>query len=199
MTVGVGVDWTRDRQSMVFDCRAASRLQFAICAVRGGSALQIRGSGERHIRIERSGRRSIVSEMTFRIEDSFPGSRAFLEMPALRIPSGWRIGWNVLCLEMADDLTGIGGSTLYNATNEGTRFNIDVAFRPEFDPDGAFHLTVTYCPWPRSKDGRRIKAQPLSFLDGQVVHTFETRSYERLIEQLEHWIARCSVWVVEGR
>lgn len=136
--------------------------------------------------------------MTYRIEDSFPGSRAFLEMPALRIPSGWRIGWNALTSEMSGDLAGIGGSTLYNATNEGRRFNIDVAFRPEFDPEGAFVLTVVYYPWPRSERGRRIKDQPLLALDGQVVHSFETRSYERLIAELESWIARCSVWVIEG-
>ena len=119
-------------------------------------------------------------------------------MPALRIPSGWRIAWNVLSSEMGEDLTGIGGSSLYNATNEAMRFNIDVAFRPEFDPAGAFELNVIYCPWPRSERGRRIKDQPLSFLDGQVVHSFETRSYNQLIEELEDWIAECSVRVVEG-
>jgi hypothetical protein len=136
--------------------------------------------------------------MTFRIEDGFPGSKAFLNMPALRIPSGWRVGWNGLCSEMEDDLTGIGGSTLYNAINEARRFNIDVAFRPEFDPEGAFELTVVYCPWPRSERGRRIKDQPLCFLDGQVVHSFSTRSYRELLQVIEHWIARCSVWELEG-
>lgn len=136
--------------------------------------------------------------MSFRIEDGFPRSKAFLSMPALRIPSGWRVGWNALCSEMEDDLTGIGGSTLYNATNEGSRFNIDVAFRPEFDPEGSFHLTVVYCPWPRTERGRRIKDQPLTFLDGQVVHAFETRSYSRLVQELEFWIARCTVWHIEG-
>lgn len=99
---------------------------------------------------------------------------------------------------MEHDLTGIGGSTLYNATNESRRFNIDVAFHPEFDPEGHFELTVVYCPWPRLEQGRRIKDQPLSFLEGEVVHSFETRSYSRLVDELEHWIARCSVWEIEG-
>lgn len=99
---------------------------------------------------------------------------------------------------MQDDLTGIGGATPYNATNEARRFNIDVAFRPEFDPEGHFELTVVYCPWPRSQRGRRIGGRPLSFLDGQVVHSFNTRSYSRLLQELEHWIARCSVWEIEG-
>lgn len=116
---------------------------------------------------------------------------AFLNMPPLRIPTGWRVGWNVLCSEMADDLAGIGGSTLYNATNDSRRFNTDVAFRAEFDPEGHFKR-------PRSERGRHIKVQPLSLLDGQVVHSSEAKAYSRLMQELEHWIAYCSVWEIDG-
>ncbi len=136
--------------------------------------------------------------MTFRFEDAYPASTAFRESPALRIPSGWSIGWNSLRSSMESDRSGIGGSTLYNATNTGARFNIDVTFEPEFDPQGAFSLRVAYAPWPRSDRGRRIRDQPLSFADALIVHAFETRSYIELVAELEHWIARCSVWIREG-
>jgi hypothetical protein len=132
-------------------------------------------------------------------EDAYPNSPAFQGLPRLRIPAGWTIGWNTLDASMETDLSGIGGSSLFNATHPGSRFNIDVEFRPEFDPEGAFHLTVLYQPWPRTGRGRRRKDAPFAF-DGaaEEVHGFETRSYAELLEHLEHWIARCTVWTREG-
>jgi hypothetical protein len=134
--------------------------------------------------------------MTVKFEDVYPGSRAFLELPCLRIPSGWQIGWNTLSsdLESAD----VPDAMLFSATSTGTRFNIEVSGWPGRDAAGTFHLTVTYAPWPRTDRGRRIKDQPLTFLDGEVVHEFSTGSYARLIDELQHWIARCSVWIREG-
>lgn len=136
--------------------------------------------------------------MSIRFEDTYPTSRAFHGLPSLRIPAGWKVGWNTLDSEMETDLGGIGGSMLYSATNEATRFNIEIAFRPEFDPEGAFHLTVIYAPWPRTERGRRIKTEPPSFRDAETVHAFETRSYPELLTELQHWIARCTVWTREG-
>ena len=34
--------------------------------------------------------------------------------------------------------------------------------------------------------------------DADCVHACETRTYPDLIASLEHWIARCTVWVREG-
>lgn len=136
---------------------------------------------------------------TFGLQDHYPGSPAHLELQPLRIPAGWTIGWMTLRTGMATDLDGIGGSSVFNATNPGRRFNIDIEFRPEFDPEGAFHLTVLYQPWPRSERGRRLKHEPFALTaDAETVHTFETRSYPALIAELEHWIARCTVWEREG-
>jgi len=138
--------------------------------------------------------------MTFpKFEDAYPRSPAFLGLPRLRVPAGWTIGWNTLDESMATDLSRIGGSSLFNATHPGRRFNIDVEFRPEFDPDGAFHLIVAYQPWPRTERGRRRGDNPFAFDgDAQELHRSETRSYVELLDRLEHWIARCSVWTVEG-
>lgn len=137
--------------------------------------------------------------MTFpRFEDQYPDSPAFRDLPPLRIPAGWRIGWNTLQAGMHDDLTGVGGSSVFNATNEGRRFNIDVEFRPEFDPEGSFHLIVAYQPWPRTERGRRRNEAPFAFdAHAREVHRQEIRSYAELLERLEHWIARCSVWAIE--
>lgn len=130
---------------------------------------------------------------------NFPNSPAYRELQPLRVPSGWRIGWNELRTTMDGDLTGIGGSSVFNATNEGRRFNIDIEFRPEFDPDGSFHLTVIYQPWPRNERGRRRQDVPFRFDgDAETVHGFETRSYQDLVAELEHWIALCTVWTREG-
>lgn len=132
-------------------------------------------------------------------EDRFPKSKAYLELQPLRIPPGWKIGWNDLNTGMAADPGGIGGSTVFYAMNAGTRFDIDIGFRPEFDPDGVFHLEVRYQSWPRTERGRRRQDVPFAF-DGaaETVHEFETRSYPDLITELEHWIARCTVWTREG-
>lgn len=132
-------------------------------------------------------------------QDLFPESEAYRQMQPLRIPAGWRADWNKLQTGLDTDLTQVGGSSLYNATNEGRRFNIDVDYKPEFDPAGAFHLTVLYQPWPRSPQGRRLKDAPFRLgPDAECVHTCETRTYPDLIASLEHWIARCTVWVREG-
>ena len=88
-------------------------------------------------------------------QELFPNSPAYRELQPLRIPAGWLIGWNQLDIGLDADLTGVGGSSVFNATNEGRRFNIDIEFRPEFDPDGSFHLTVIYQPWPRTERGHR--------------------------------------------
>jgi len=135
----------------------------------------------------------------FRFEDGYPGSPAFLGLPQLRIPAGWSIGWNTLDAAMESDLSGIGGSSLFHAVNAGRRFNIDVEFRPEFDPEGSFHLTVIYQPWPRTEAGHRRQGAPLAFDDtAEVVHASSTRSYAELLSRLEHWIGRCTVWTREG-
>jgi hypothetical protein len=34
-------------------------------------------------------------------------------------------------------------------------------------------------------------------IESNVVHTFETRSMPELIDQLQHWVARCSIWMIE--
>lgn len=136
---------------------------------------------------------------SYRFEDAYPRSPAYRDIQPLRIPAGWRIGWNKLDIRMNTDLEGIGGSSVFNATNEGRRFNLDVEFRPEFDPQGAFHLTVLYQPWPRTERGRRIKDAPFGFdADAEVVHQSEIRDYAAFIAELEYWIARCTVWEREG-
>lgn len=133
------------------------------------------------------------------LHELFPNSPAYRELQPLRIPAGWLIGWNQLDIGMDADLADVGGSSVFNATNEGRRFNIDIEFRPEFDPEGAFHLTVIYQPWPRTGRGRRREDVPFAFDgDAETVHQFETRSYPDLVAELEHWIARCSLWQREG-
>jgi hypothetical protein len=132
-------------------------------------------------------------------EDAFPNSPAYLELVPLRVPAGWTIGWNQLYVGLDPASGTLGGSSEFHASNPGRRFAIDVEFRPEFDPAGAFHLTVIYQPWPRTERGRRRNEAPFAFdAAAEEVHRFETRDYAALIAQLEYWIAKCSVWVREG-
>lgn len=139
------------------------------------------------------------SAKSLRMQDSFHKAPGYLGLQPLRIPGGWNIGWNTLYATSCADKGEFGGSSLFYATHAGRRFSIDVEFRPEFDPEGKFHLTVAYKPWPRTEKGRRRKDVPLAFDgDTEVVHRFETAEFERLAEALEEWIARCSVWVKEG-
>lgn len=68
----------------------------------------------------------------------YPRSPAFLELPPMRIPPEWKIGWNDLS-GMAAGLGGIGGSTVFQAKNEERRFDIDPlqTFRPTAARDGS--------------------------------------------------------------
>lgn len=132
------------------------------------------------------------------MEEHYPSSDDYLLLEPLRLPGGWHVAINKLRRGMASDLGSVGGSSQFYATNPGTRFCIDVEFLPEFDSAGSFHLTVLYEPWPRTNQGRRRKDLPFAVTSrAQPVHHAETRSYQTLIESLEHWIARCSVWAME--
>ena len=123
----------------------------------------------------------------------------YAELVPLRIPAGWQIGWNMLHRDKRVEDGHFGGSSVFNATNQGRRFVIDVEFRPEHDPEGHFELKVEYQPWPRDARGRRRNDLPFRFdADAKLMHSFKTRSCLELIEQLETWIARCTIWTVEG-
>lgn len=131
-------------------------------------------------------------------EESYPNSPHFCGLQPLRIPSGWTIEWNELDATARIEQGHFGGSSTFRARNEGRRFVIDVAFRPEHDPNGSFFLQVEYQPWLRTEKGRR-RDIPIDWgIGAETVHAFETRSYAELVEQLEHWIARCTVWAREG-
>ena len=51
--------------------------------------------------------------------DRYPDSPAYQGLQPLRIPTGWRIGWNKLYVAMADDRTGICGYSQFNAADDG--------------------------------------------------------------------------------
>jgi hypothetical protein len=133
-------------------------------------------------------------------EDRFPESPYMRGLPPLRVPGGWRIAINDLDVNARAEEGGLGGSSLFLAVNEGRRFLIEAMFRPEVDPNGAFALEVRYRPWPRTEKGRRRNDIPFEQapVDDRIVHAFETRSMTELLERLQHWIARCSVWTLEG-
>ncbi len=132
-------------------------------------------------------------------EDRFPDSPYMRGLPPLRIPSGWMININDLDLNAKVEGGDVVGTMLFLATNESRRFTIEVNFRPEFDPNGAYIMDVDYWPWPRTEKGRRRNNVAFASLtEAKRVHTFETRSVTKLAELLQHWIARCSVWTIEG-
>ena len=133
------------------------------------------------------------------MHENYHRSPAYLGLQPLRIPAGWTVNWNTLHATSRAEDGGFGGSSLFNAVNQGRRFAIDVAFRPEFDPAGWFELEVEYQPWPRTEKGKRQQGVPFRFDDrAEVVHGFRTRSYDELVAELEAWIARCTVWTREG-
>ena len=118
----------------------------------------------------------------------------------LRVPAGWFINWNTLeQVDPADaEERAFGGSSLFMATHEQMRYRIDVEWRPEFDPEGSYHLTVEYARWERTERGRRRTDLPLSFAEAEVVHRFETRSREALVDELDRWLWRGATQMREG-
>ena len=129
-----------------------------------------------------------------RPEPSPPG------LQPLRIPAGWFINWNTLLeIDPAEAEGGaFAGSSLFMATHAQMRFQIDVEWRPEFDPDGSYQMRVEYAPWKRTERGRRREDVALSFADAEVVHRFETRSRAELVRELDAWLWRAATWVREG-
>lgn len=123
-----------------------------------------------------------------------------LHLQPLRIPGGWLVNWNALLELDPEDAEGggFGGSSLFMATHESRRFQIDVEWRPEFDPEGRYLLRVEYAPWERTERGRRRKDVPLHFRDAEVVHEFETRSRAALVKELDAWLMKCAGWAKEG-
>ncbi|HEX4739048.1 MAG TPA: hypothetical protein VH331_15960 [Allosphingosinicella sp.] len=133
------------------------------------------------------------------MHEFYPTSPAYMNLQPLRVPSGWRITWNRLDTSSRAENGDFGGTAIFHAVNEGSRFAVDVTFNPEFDPGGSFVLTILYQPWPRTERGRRKKDEPFEFgRDAEEVHRFVTQSYADLVSELEQWIARCTVWVREG-
>lgn len=120
------------------------------------------------------------------------------KLQPLRIPAGWLINWNTLEEEDPQSAQPYGGSSVFMATHEGRRFQIDVEWRPEFDPEGHFRMCVAYAPWERTERGRRRADAPLHFRDAEVVHAFETRSQAELVRELDAWLWRCATWMREG-
>jgi len=124
-----------------------------------------------------------------------------LRLQPLRVPAGWRIDWNALYpLEPTpENAAHFGGSTHFSATHESRRFWIDIAWRPEFDPAGEYHLRIEYQPWSRTPAGRRRHDVPLRFdAEARLMHEFRTREFGALVQELEHWLWKCSEWTVEG-
>jgi len=120
----------------------------------------------------------------------------------VRVPSGWRIDWNTLFdLEPTEENARrgyFGGSSLFLATHEQRRFQIDVEWRPEDDPGGRYEMRVEYAPWLRTDRGRRRKGPAPAFRDAELVHEFQTRSRAELVQELETWLLHCAEWVREG-
>lgn len=132
------------------------------------------------------------------MSSEFHKSISFLGLQPLRIPAGWKVEWNTLYATSSVERGEFGGSSVFLAMNEGRRFCITVEFRPEFDPNGHFSLLVEYQPWPRTENGRRKVDNPFKFdSSAEIVHSSETKSYSELVEHLEEWIGRCSIWAKE--
>lgn len=127
--------------------------------------------------------------------------KALEELQPLRIPAGWRIDINKLI--EADPGRGnighFGGTTMFSAINEARRFWIDIEWRPEFDVDGEFRMTIEYAPYVRNERGRRRNDVPLHFgADAERVHYFATRSRAALVAELQAWMFKCTLWMKEG-
>jgi hypothetical protein len=117
----------------------------------------------------------------------------------LRVPAGWRVGWNTLFeLDPTEDNIRrgyFGGSSLFSAIDEQSRLCIDLEWRPEDDPGGEYLLKVEYAPWERTEKGRRRKDLPLDFRSAKVVYEFRTRERTTLVRELEAALNRRPEWV----
>ena len=131
--------------------------------------------------------------------DGYCASRAYQELYALRIPGGWRVDWNTLSKTPDGDTGSADASAVFLATNEGRRFQIDVERRRDTRGVARFQMTVSYQPWARSPSGRRVTNSRLQFdAHAEVVHSAQISSAGDLVQELETWIARCTMWVREG-
>ncbi len=117
----------------------------------------------------------------------------------LRIPGGWRVSWNTL-FEVDPTPENVahgyfGGSSLFAATHESLRLQLDLVWQPEDDPEGEYRLIVEYAPWLRTPNGRRRKDVPLDFRNARLVHEFSTRDRIELVRELEKSLRGRSEWI----
>jgi hypothetical protein len=113
----------------------------------------------------------------------------------LRIPTGWEVQWNILTeLEPTPENVArkfFGGDALFYASNTGSPFFIDVAWRPEDDPDGCFVLLVLHSSGPVSPTGHFEREGRSADWD-HPLHRAEIRSLDELVRELEKWMDWCS-------
>ena len=121
-----------------------------------------------------------------------------MQLQPLRIPTGWRIVWNMLPEtdptpdEISEEFYGV--MSIFTAIHEQGRFLIDVEWRPHNDPSGCFHIRLDYAPWERTERGRRRKDVAVSYLNSERVRESQAASRVELVRTLEEWMERCHEW-----
>ncbi len=112
----------------------------------------------------------------------------------LRVVHGWLISWNTLTeLDPTEENVlafRFTSSSLLVAVNTRMRLLVDVAWLPPDEPDGRFVVEVYYAPIEGATKGIRHKNMQQDekinyYRDGRLVHTFEARDRETLVNHLE--------------
>jgi len=113
----------------------------------------------------------------------------------LRIPAGWEVQWNILAeLEPTpENVAGkrFGGDASFYALHTSRPFFIDVAWRPEDDPEGCFVLLVLHSTGPVSPTGH-LEREGRSSDWEHPLHRAEIRTLHELVVELEKWLEWCS-------
>ena len=115
----------------------------------------------------------------------------------LRIPPGWRIGWNTL-MEGPDEPARFGAKpvAVFQATDEHARLLIDVDWVDDAHAPlgGCYLVRVVHAPWPRTPKGRRRKGVLLDFDWENPKHRMSTTSKAELVAELERLFLESYVW-----
>ena len=77
-----------------------------------------------------------------------------------------------------------GPSSVFLAVHDGSRFILDVEWRPVHDPAGCFLVKLHYSPYGRTERARRIET-PVEFPGSELVREVEVTSRMKLVVELE--------------
>jgi hypothetical protein len=123
------------------------------------------------------------------------GKFSHINLQPLRVCHTWEIIWNTLYeIDPTEEAIQVGffeESSLFVAVRKWERLKMDVAWHPQVDTSGQFHMKLFLAPEPpRNSKGKPDKNAPLNFAEAKFVFEFQTHSRAEMVEEMNRIFPR---------